>query len=259
MQINNTYYQQQLQLSKTESQKLTATEKIVSKPADADSSKSGKVDTFERTLVFETTTTTSITAELAQSGKGQLESGKSLALAGWGNIDDDKLSAIKADVQKYVSDFQQFIQSLFNHQGKVASSPLDSLLSIFNDNLKYAGAASEDYESSFYYEETSSSTTTITIQEAISEDGYWGVEQTANRIVDFAKGVSGGDTSKIALLRDAILSAFSSSEKAWGSKLPDISYQTIDRVKALLDDWEKPATDDDTAEVAAEAGAIFDD
>ena len=37
-------------------------------------------------------------------------------------------------------------------------------------------------------------------QEEISEDGYWGVKQTSDRILDFAKALSGNDSSKADLL-----------------------------------------------------------
>ena len=33
-------------------------------------------------------------------------------------------------------------------------------------------------------------------QKDIAEDGYWGVEKTSDRILDFAKALSGGDKDK---------------------------------------------------------------
>lgn len=40
-------------------------------------------------------------------------------------------------------------------------------------------------------------------QADIAEDGYWGVEQTSDRILDFAKALSGNDPEKADLLIDA--------------------------------------------------------
>ena len=35
--------------------------------------------------------------------------------------------------------------------------------------------------------------TRLQAQKDIAEDGYWGVEQTSERLVSFAKALSGGD------------------------------------------------------------------
>ena len=40
-------------------------------------------------------------------------------------------------------------------------------------------------------------------QADIAEDGYWGVNQTSDRILDFAKALSGNDKSKAQELADA--------------------------------------------------------
>ena len=44
-------------------------------------------------------------------------------------------------------------------------------------------------------------------QADIAEDGYWGVEQTSDRILDFAKALSGNDPEKADLLIDAFKKA----------------------------------------------------
>lgn len=75
----------------------------------------------------------------------------------------------------------------------------------------------------------------------VADDGYWGVEQTADRIVSFAKALTGGDTSKIEEMRAAIEKGFKAATKTWGDKLPDISSKTYDRVNELLDEWSKEA------------------
>ena len=75
-------------------------------------------------------------------------------------------------------------------------------------------------------------------KEAISEDGYYGIKQTSERIFNFAKALTGGDPSKIGLMRDSIMKGFEMAERMWGDKLPEISQKTIDRVMELLDEWE---------------------
>ena len=86
---------------------------------------------------------------------------------------------------------------------------------------------------------TSGAVTTAGTEEtsAISENGDCGVSAVSDRIVSFAKSISGGDASKIEMLRDAIDKGFASVQKTLGGKLPEISSQTYDAVMAKLDDW----------------------
>ena len=79
--------------------------------------------------------------------------------------------------------------------------------------------------------------TRLEAQEMISEDGYYGVKQTSQRILDFAKALSGGDPSKIDLLEEAFIKGFQKAEEIWGGKLPDISYQTYDAVMKGFEEW----------------------
>lgn len=71
----------------------------------------------------------------------------------------------------------------------------------------------------------------------VAEDGYWGVEQTAERIVSFAKALTGGDVSKLEEMRAAIDKGFGDAEEIWGDELPEISAKTRDRINEMLDEW----------------------
>ena len=62
-------------------------------------------------------------------------------------------------------------------------------------------------------------------QADIAEDGYWGVNQTSDRIIDFAKALTGGDPDK----------GFKKAGKTWGGNLPDISQRTYDAVMEKFD------------------------
>lgn len=71
----------------------------------------------------------------------------------------------------------------------------------------------------------------------IGEGGEYSVETVSDRIVDFAKALSGGDKSKLDTLREAIDKGFSEAAKAWGGELPGISKETYKAVQEKLDDW----------------------
>jgi hypothetical protein len=80
-------------------------------------------------------------------------------------------------------------------------------------------------------------------QEDIGENGYYGVQQTSQRILDFAKAITGGDPSKIGKMREMAQRAFDDVAKIMGGwdKLPDISKQTYEAVMKGFDDWEASA------------------
>lgn len=74
-------------------------------------------------------------------------------------------------------------------------------------------------------------------QKDIAEDGYWGVKQTSDRIIDFAKALVGDDPEKAEKMRAAFEKGFKAATKSWGSKLPDISQRTYDAVMDKFDEW----------------------
>ena len=73
----------------------------------------------------------------------------------------------------------------------------------------------------------------------ISEDGYWGVEQTSDRIVKYAVALTGGDPDKLDSMVEAFEKGFKEAEKAWGGQLPDISQRTRDAVYEKFDALKK--------------------
>lgn len=74
-------------------------------------------------------------------------------------------------------------------------------------------------------------------QELVSDDGYFGVKQTSDRIFQFAVGIAGGDPSRIDAIKEGINQGFAEAKQAFGDWLPDISYQTYDAVMNKLDGW----------------------
>ena len=73
-------------------------------------------------------------------------------------------------------------------------------------------------------------------QADIAEDGYWGVEQTSQRIIDFATALTGGDPSKVDEMREAFKKGYAMAEEKWGGELPEISKQTYEAVMKKFDE-----------------------
>ncbi|HHX60822.1 MAG TPA: hypothetical protein GX707_08925 [Epulopiscium sp.] len=81
--------------------------------------------------------------------------------------------------------------------------------------------------------------TRLAAQKAIDEGGPMSPESVSDRIVDFAKAISGGDKTKLDMLRGAIEKGFKEAAKVWGGELPEISHQTYALIMDKLDAWEK--------------------
>lgn len=79
--------------------------------------------------------------------------------------------------------------------------------------------------------------TRLQAQRDIAEDGYWGVEQTSERLFSFAKALTGGDPSQADAMIEAVKKGFKEAEKAWGGELPQISRDTLDRTISKMEAW----------------------
>ena len=76
-------------------------------------------------------------------------------------------------------------------------------------------------------------------EEDISEDGYYGVKQTSQRLFDFAKSLAGDDPDKLKKMQGAIEQGYKQAESAWGGELPQISKDTLDATNKLFDEYYK--------------------
>ena len=94
--------------------------------------------------------------------------------------------------------------------------------------------------------------TKMQAQADIAEDGYWGVEKTSDRIIDFANALTCGDPDKIEDMRAAFEKGFKKAGKTWGGDLPDISQRTYD---AVMEKFDKLAAEAKKASDAADPSA----
>ena len=81
--------------------------------------------------------------------------------------------------------------------------------------------------------------TELTPQEAqdlVSEDGFFGITQTYDRVANFVFNFAGDDLELLQKGRDGIVQGFEEAEKLFGGNLPEISYKTQERTLALIDE-----------------------
>ncbi|HIV61699.1 MAG TPA: hypothetical protein H9746_02465 [Candidatus Butyricicoccus avistercoris] len=76
-------------------------------------------------------------------------------------------------------------------------------------------------------------TTPEAAAEAISENGNWGVNAVSTRLIDMAINLSGGDMSKISMLREAVQKGFAQVGNL--EDLPEVCQQTYDEVMKRFD------------------------
>ncbi len=69
----------------------------------------------------------------------------------------------------------------------------------------------------------------------VSEDGFFGVNQTSERIANFVLMGAGDDVDKLKAGREGIIKGFNDAQEIWGGKLPEISYETIDKSIEMID------------------------
>lgn len=132
--------------------------------------------------------------------------------------DTNLVAKLKADAEARTAQLQSLVEKMLTKQGQTYGKANDiwSILSSGNFTVDPATKAQA--------------------QADIAEDGYWGVSQTSQRILDFATALTGGDPDKIEEMRSAFLKGYKQAEKTWGGKLPDISQRTYDAVMKGFDD-----------------------
>lgn len=69
----------------------------------------------------------------------------------------------------------------------------------------------------------------------ISENGFFGITNTADRIASFVLNGAGDDIEKLKAGREGVAKGFEDAKKIWGGELPEISQKTIEKTLETLD------------------------
>ena len=185
----------------------------------------GATNTYDAYQANQTTSTkaaeenTSKAASEEKNDKGVVyESSKESTSTGKTYTPNTKLvNQLKADAAAHAQQLQNIVSQLMSKQGQTYNTA----------NGIWSFLAGGDF--------TVDAATKAQAEKDIAEDGYWGVEQTSNRIIDFATALTGGDPDKIEEMREAFKKGYKMAEDTWGGKLPDISQRTYDAVMEKFD------------------------
>ena len=137
----------------------------------------------------------------------------------------DLVNSLKADLDNQMSRFTNMMVQNFQKQGINAS--------MANGDDFWKMMASGNY--------TVDAKTKAEAQEAISEDGFWGVKNTSQRIFDFAYALAGDDPEKMKKMQAAVEKGFEQATQAWGKSLPSIAQETHSAIGDLFDSYYEKA------------------
>ena len=136
--------------------------------------------------------------------------------------DTNLVNKLKADAENRASQLRSLVEQMMGKQANTYGNANDiwSFLRSGNFTVDPATKAQAQADS--------------------AEDGFWGVNQTSDRIIQFANALTGGDPDKIESMREAFKKGYAQAEKTWGGSLPEISQKTYD---AVMEKFDKLAAD----------------
>ena len=155
--------------------------------------------------------------------------------------DTELIAKLKADADARVAQFKSLVEQLISKQSTTYGQATDIWSFLAKGEFTVDAATKEQ------------------AQKDIAEDGYWGVEKTSGRIVEFATALTGGDPDKIEDMREAFKEAYKQAEKTWGGELPEISKQTYEAVMKKFDELAEKANTETTATDTTTTEAVTTD
>lgn len=136
------------------------------------------------------------------------------------------IAQLKADAEARTSQLQSLVEKMISKQGQTLGTADDMWSFLAKGNLK------ADPE------------TIAQAKKDVAEDGYWGAEQTSDRILSFAKALSGDDPDKAEELLNAFKKGYSQATKSLGGNLPSLCSDTYDLVEKKFGEWMNSSSQD---------------
>lgn len=170
--------------------------------------------------------------------------------------DTQKIDFLKQVAENNANTLRQMVNKLLSNQSKVGSSLSNTSESYFSFKLDFSLKDDNGNSMDFWFnyekyefngQYSNANNGYIEIDQAtrdqasslISDDGPLGVNQVSSNILNFAKALSGGDPSKIEVLKEAFLKGFNEVAAMFGGKdnMPEVSRKTYDAVMKGFEDW----------------------
>lgn len=168
---------------------------------------STKVDSSKKTETAKKTEEPAAVYESSASTAAETKKAANLKIANY----------IKAENEARTAQLENIVQQLIAGQGNAYGTAKNMWQFLASGNFTVDAATKAQAEAD------------------IAEDGYWGVNATSDRIVDFAVALAGDDPDKLEEMRSAFIQGFNKAKETWGGELPDISQRTYEAVMEKFD------------------------
>lgn len=129
------------------------------------------------------------------------------------------VAQMKADAEQRTSQLKSLVEKMISKQGQTLATADDMWSFLAKGNLKV------DPE------------TIAQAKKDVAADGYWGAEQTSDRILSFAKALAGDNPDKAEELLNAFKKGYAQATGTWGRDLPSLCSDTYDLVEEKFNKW----------------------
>ena len=129
------------------------------------------------------------------------------------------VAQMKADAEQRTSQLKSLVEKMISKQGQTLATADDMWSFLAKGNLK------ADPE------------TIAQAKKDVAADGYWGAEQTSDRILSFAKALAGDNPDKAEELLNAFKKGYAQATGPWGRDLPSLCSDTYDLVEEKFNKW----------------------
>ncbi len=136
---------------------------------------------------------------------------------------DSRVHGIQSESERKIGDFSQIISKFFNVQSDLG-------------RIAYSGEKLADIVTKRVHKATPDEISAAQAQ--LGPGGFYSPDAVAERIMQMAMNLSGGDSTKVGALKESFVKGFDQATAAWGSKLPDVCHETYEKVMAAFDKWE---------------------
>lgn len=142
------------------------------------------------------------------------------------------VAQLKADAEARTAQLQSLVAKMLSKQGQTLATADDM----------WAFLAKGDFKAD--------PETIAQAQKDVAEDGYWGAEQTSERILSFAKALAGDDPEKAEEMFNAFKKGFEEATGTWGKELPSLCADTYKLVEEKFNAWKNSGSNAENTENA---------
>lgn len=184
--------------------------------------------------------TEAVDTKLTEGAAAEYEKSKTTAKKQTTKYDAATIEKMKAEAEMKTAQLRSLVEKMLLKQGQKFTTLADTFDMIKEGTIEVDDETAKEAE------------------KEVADDGYWGVEQTSERLFSFAKALAGNDPTKADSMLDALQKGFDEATKCWGGELPEICQKTLEATQKKLTDWrdgvtaETLDTDTTTAEGTSE-------